>query len=170
MIGATAAIALPPQIAVPVEISAEAVWFTFNARPSQSREPQRERDSHCRVNESAAPGHEHFVQIHPEPQTNHGTLQQIFRHHARLCGIRMFKCESKNEAKSEGDRRRDQAGPTQHEACDKQYLRDQTSSPIGFIGDTSYKLDINLSSRGGARTPQSPPFHRQRRANLCGKS
>ena len=36
IMGATAAMALPPQIAVPVEIRIDAVLFTRNRRPSRS--------------------------------------------------------------------------------------------------------------------------------------
>ena len=76
VIGPTAAMALPPQIAVPVEMRNAGRSGTANQPAQQCAHDHREGDTQGSVEEPAPAGMHHLVQIHPEAQPHDGRLQQ----------------------------------------------------------------------------------------------
>ena len=75
-IGPTAAMALPPQIAVPALISRELVSPTCNRLAQSEAEEHRKRDAYRGINKSRAACVNDFLQIHSEAEADHGSLQQ----------------------------------------------------------------------------------------------
>src|SRR3984957_16332943 len=68
---------------------------------------QRERNSECSVDESAAAGLDDFVQIHAEAERDDAGLQQKSREVFGIGGKRMRDAEAKNNSDGEGDWWRD---------------------------------------------------------------
>ena len=84
MMGPTAAIALPPQIAVPVEMRNAGRGRTDISLPSSGPDNHGEGDAHRGVEKSAAAGLQHLLQVHAEAQAHHRGLQQILRELSRF--------------------------------------------------------------------------------------
>ena len=70
VMGATAAMALPPQIAVPAEIRKDALPATLSRLAKEQAEQHGTGDADRRVEEAGAAGMYHLLQIHAEPQGN----------------------------------------------------------------------------------------------------
>src|SRR5579863_768432 len=81
--------------------------------PRQQSGRQRERNTQRRVNESAAPRAQYFVQVHTESQSHHRRLQQIFRRRARLRLPGMRQPQPKNQPERQRHRRRHQSARAQ---------------------------------------------------------
>ncbi len=74
--GAIAAMALPPQIAVPVDIRNEILCFTRSNLSQSPTQEQGDTDAARGIDETGAAGFKYLLQIHAESQAHHGCLQQ----------------------------------------------------------------------------------------------
>ena len=76
VIGPTAAIALPPQIAVPVEIRNAGRALHREQLAQQRAQRHRKRDADCGVKKAALAGLDYFLQVHAEAESDDRGLQQ----------------------------------------------------------------------------------------------
>ena len=90
VIGPTAAMALPPHIAVPVEIRYALISVrTCRTRPSSMPTTMATADAQQRVDKPAAARVHHLVQVHAKAKPDHRQLQQESRDFGRLFWIGM---------------------------------------------------------------------------------
>ena len=123
VMGPTAAMALPPQMAVPVEIRKAGVRCILEHRTQRHADHHSEADAEDGVNEPAASSTDHVVQVHAEAQSDDGSLQQVAGE--LFCALveGMGEGKAEDQPQSEGHRRRDKSAGGNREAQEKDGFR-----------------------------------------------
>src|SRR5213594_3718662 len=104
---------------------------------------QRKGNSHRGVNESAAAGFQNFVQIHPEAERHHRTLQQCARNAAAFVDVRMREAETKKNSDGQSDRWGKQSRQGKRESENKNNFRER-----GHRLRKEYQVKAAESQRG----------------------
>ncbi len=154
MIGPTAAIALPPQIAVPVEIKKRRNSPYAEQRAQAHPRQQREADAHHGVEKPAAPGPNHLVQVHAEAQPHDRGLQQTFGELPGLAAIGMRKQQTEDKSHRQSHGRGDVAAcanqQTEKENNFREHLQEKSPPPpaASWPGPPSLRLPERRVQRG----------------------
>ncbi len=103
--GATAAMAEPPQMAVPMETRKLIRGRTREEIAESKAEEQREGDAERGVNEAGAARLDDLVEIHAETECDNGGLEQVLGQVVRVRGIGVDAVEPRSDAENERESR-----------------------------------------------------------------
>ena len=103
--GAIAAMAEPPQMAVPAVIRKEALPCDVEELAEQQAEGHGGGDADGGVEKAGAAGMQHLVQVHTEAERNDGELQKEFGERTGFGAVWVCECESEGDASDQRDGR-----------------------------------------------------------------
>ena len=140
--GPTAAMALPPQIAVPVEIRKAGSALHFEHRTQGHANHHGEADAENGIDEAAASSAEHVVQVHAESESDHRSLQQVAGE--LFCALVEGVGEGKAEyqPQSERHRRRDKSAGGNRKAQEKYNFSDHATGVNSVAEEDPRSLDL----------------------------
>ncbi len=119
VIGATAAIALPPQIAVPAEIRKDVLCSTLSSFPSPQPSNIGKSDASRRIKKPRSADTDNLLQIHSKAKANHRNLKQEFRCLPGRAWKRMSECKPEEQAARQRQGWRQQAAGSENNTDEK---------------------------------------------------
>ena len=148
VMGEMAAIALPPQMAVPAVIRNDAFPATLSRLPKSRPKQHGAADADRRVKETGAAGMHHLLQIHAKSQGNDGGLQQQLGQRTALQAERMLDGEAESNSPSQRNGRRNNATGRKKKADEK----DRSAVRIAWLPPET--LSALLSGRPNRNTDE----------------